>query len=39
MNVLALLAASGKIAGSELMFWLVVILIVLGIIYFIRRIL
>jgi hypothetical protein len=37
--LLTLLAAQGAIAGSELLFWLVVILVVLGIIYFIRRIL
>ena len=39
MDVLALLAANGTIAGSELLFWLVVVLVILGIIYFIRRIL
>jgi hypothetical protein len=38
MNVLTLLTA-GRIAGSEFLFWLVVILVILGIIYFIRRIL
>lgn len=33
------LKVDGTIAGSELLFWLVVILVILGIIYFIRRVL
>lgn len=36
MNVLTLLTA-GRLAGSELLFWLVVILVILGILWLVRR--
>lgn len=33
----ALLVMAGRIGGSELLFWLVIILVVLAILYFVRR--